>query len=136
MHPAEETFIRSFIASHRRPRWLQLLASVKRRNEILNRLNHCAEFDPRYVRWLASNADAVGLLKSRGAPDTCRVLSYASVLDGREMPLNEAVGSLFENCWGTVLICIPDRLAFYYDEGGERRALLERAHAHRVVSKT
>lgn len=129
MHPDEETFIRSFIVAHRRPRWLQLLASEKRRNEMLDRLNHCAEFDPRHVRWLASNADVVGLLRSRGAPDTCRVLSYVSELDGREMPLEEVVDSLYEYGWGTVLICIPGRLAYYYDECGSRRALLERVNA-------
>jgi hypothetical protein len=28
--------------------------------------------------------------------------------------------------WGTIISCIPGELAYYYDEEGERRAILER----------
>ena len=33
--------------------------------------------------------------------------------------------------WGTIVSCLPGRLAYYYDEEGARRMLLERAPANR-----
>ena len=43
------------------------------------------------------------------------------------MPLAEAVWQAEMAGWGTLLGCVPDRLAYYYDEVGLRRMLLERA---------
>lgn len=126
MHPTEEVTIHAFIASHRRDRWLLKLESNRHRGEILDRLNHCADLDPRNARWLASNTDVVGLLKSHGAPEVCYVLSACESIDGREMPLEEAVAKTESGGWGTLVSCIPGRLAYYYDEGGARRALLTR----------
>jgi hypothetical protein len=126
MHPAEESTIRAFIAPHRRPRWLMSLGSAKRRQRFLDCLNHCADLDPRYARPLPSNANVVGLLQSYGAPQTCYVLSNTAALDGREMPLDEAVEGAAMGGWGTIISCIPGRLAYYYDECGARRFLLVR----------
>jgi hypothetical protein len=43
------------------------------------------------------------------------------------MPLEEAVAAAEAGGWGTIVICIPRQLAYYFDECGERRALLVRA---------
>jgi hypothetical protein len=55
------------------------------------------------------------------------VLSGTPELDGREMPLVEAVWEAEAAGWGTLVGCVPGRLAYYYDETGLRRMLLERA---------
>jgi hypothetical protein len=127
MHPHEEALIRAFIAPERRSRWLEALASAKRRAKQLDRLNHCRDLDDRYATALPSSADVVALLRARGAPETCYVLSDTRALDGREMPLAEAVPEAEAGGWGTLLGCVPGRLAYYYDECGFRRILLERA---------
>ncbi len=126
MHPHEEATIRAFISPPRRTRWLESLASAKRRRRILDRLNHCRDIDERYATPLASNADILALLKAHGASTTCYVLSDAAALDGRVLSLVEAVDQAVWSGCGTIISCLPGRLAYYYDECGERRMLLER----------
>jgi hypothetical protein len=126
MHSHEEAIIRAFIVPARRSRWLGSLASAKRRIRALDRLNHCKDFDERYATPLASNENVVALLRSRGAPAKCYVLSDAKTLDGQELPLAEAVVAAESEGWGTIISCLPGQLAYYYDECGEHRMLLER----------
>ncbi len=129
MHPHEEALIRAFIVPFRRARWLESLASSKRRPKFLDRLNHCDDFDERYCTPLESNANVVAVLTARGAPDTCYVVSDSPDIDGRELPLAEAVGESELGGWGTILSCLPGRLAYFYGEKGERRLLLDRDRA-------
>jgi len=126
MHPHEEATIRAFITPARRTRWLKSLASPKRRGRFLDRLNHCRDIDEYYATPLPSNADVVAVLKAHGAPATCYVLSNTATLDARELPLAEAVAEAESGGWGTLISCLPGRLAYYYDECGERRMLLKR----------
>lgn len=126
MHPAEEATIQAFIDPARRPRWLEFLASSKHRRRFLDRLNHCRDLDERFATHLASNADVVAILKASGAPPTCHVISDTEALDGREMLLSEAIKEAQFAGWGTIISCLPGRLAYYYDECGERRIMLER----------
>src|SRR3954447_11827252 len=129
MHPHEEATIRAFISPSRRTRWLESLTSAKRRAPFLDRLNHCRDIDERYATPVPSDADVVAVLTARGAPATCYVLSATTALDGRELPLAEAVSESAMGGWGTIISCLPGRLAYYYDECGERRLLLERGRA-------
>lgn len=126
MTPDEETLIRAFIAAERRPRWLEFLRSEKKRARFLDRLNHCRDFDPRFVEVQPSNADVAGILTARDAPTVCHVISAAEDIDGRTMQLSEAVVAAEQAGWGTLIGCIPGRLAYFYDECGERRFLLAR----------
>jgi hypothetical protein len=126
MHPDEEATIRAFISQSRRNRWLEMLASPKRRKQFLDRLNHCRDFDERYAASLPSNANVLSILKGRGAPDSCYVISDIADLDRRECLLSQAVEDAAAGGWGTLISCLPGKLAYYYDECGERRLLLER----------
>ena len=64
MNAHEESAICAFIRPERRTRWLESLSSSRRRNQILNRLNHCQDLDDRYATLLPSNTDVVALLKT------------------------------------------------------------------------
>ena len=69
------------------------------------------------------------LLKREGSPAQVYLISGSRTLDGHTMPLEMAVAAVDvmpENGWGTIISCIPGQLAYYYDEDGERRALLKR----------
>jgi hypothetical protein len=129
MHPHEEATIRAFFSPLRRSRWLESLASPKRRNMILDKLNHCKDLDHRFATLLPSNIDVVNVLKSHGAPKSCYVLSSTLALDGCELELSEAISQIELAGWGTIISCIPGQLAYYYDECGERRFLLAREPA-------
>ena len=126
MHPHEESLIRSFIEPERRPRWLQSLQSAKKRGRILDRLNHCRDLDVRFTVALPSNVHVQDMLTARNAPKTCYVLSANDDIDGREMELSDAIEQAKLGGWGTLIGCIPNRLAYYYDECGERQMILER----------
>jgi hypothetical protein len=123
-HPIEDATVRAFIIPARRDRYASLLGNPKKRREVLDRLNHCHDFDPRYATAVPSSADVAKLLRSCGAPPTCHVISDHKPIDGQEMQLDEAV---LDGAWsGTLLCCIPGRLAYYMGEGGEQRILLRR----------
>ena len=120
--------IQAFIAPPRRARWITLLGSAKRRRQFLDVLNHCSDIDERYATPLPSNTDVVAALLSRGAPDSCFVVSDCVEIDGREMPLAEAVWQAELLGFGTLISCLPGTLAYYHDEAGTRRRwLLERS---------
>jgi|GEM_PF-3638844 len=53
-------------------------------------------------------------------------MSSVEQLDGRVYTLEVAVRRVEEAGWGSLVVCIPGQLAYYYDELGERRALLLR----------
>lgn len=127
MNPHEEAVVRAFIAPPRRARWLDALASAKRRRPFLDRLNHCRDIDDRYAKPLPPASDVVALLRSLGAPANCHVMSDNADIDGRELPLAEAVDRAELGGFGTIVSCFPGRLAYYYDESGSRRLLLSRA---------
>ena len=127
MQSREDALVDSFIVPTKRERYKKLLANPKRRAKLLDGLNHCRDLDPRYATEIASGTDVVALLRKRGAPELCHVISDVAELDGREMPLREAIDETESHMWGTLIGCLPGRLAYYYGEAGEQRLLLERA---------
>ena len=124
MHAHEEATIRAFIDSRRQGRWLEALGSLKRRRTFLQRLNHCPDIDPRFSTPLPSNCDVFAALQNRGAPATCYIISDTAEIDGIELPLREALDQTEFAGWGTLISCVPGRLAFFYDEAGTRRRLV------------
>lgn len=125
MHPHEESIVRAFFIREKRDRYLSQLGGNKRAKS-LNALNHLHDLDERWVTPVASGADVVELLKSRGAPDVCYVLSDIKEIDGQELPLSVALEKATDGSWGTIIGCIPGTLAFYRGEYGEQLLLLEK----------
>ncbi len=65
-------------------------------------------------------------LRQRGAPEACYVISTRSDLDGRTMPLAEALGEVHAMQMGTLISCIPGQLAYYEGEDPHERYVLHR----------
>lgn len=133
MNEHEERFIAAFVTLDKKGRYDFLLESrdPKRRSEFLNRLNHCRDLDERYVTWLARNPRGAGrlpeiaaLLRQKGSPETVYVMG-ANAFDETNVPLLDALKETDRAGWGAIVSCIPGRLAYYHDEEGERRAILE-----------
>ena len=127
MQTLEEALVDAFIVPAKRERYKGLLANRKRRAKLLDGLNHCHDFDPRYVTEIPSNSDVVALLRSRGAPESCHIISDVNELDGKRMLLQNAIDETEARMCGTLIGCVRGRLAYYYGEAGEQRLLLERA---------
>lgn len=135
MNEHEEKFIKSFITKEKQGRYRFLLSSkeLKRRIECLDRLNHCGDFNEKRIMWLprdprsnTRNAEIADILRQNGSPEIVYVLSCSCPADGKMMPLIQAMNETTASGWGTIISCIPGKLAYYYDEEGERRAILQR----------
>jgi hypothetical protein len=126
----EEAFVQAFIVPDKQSRYLSLLASRKRRDMFLDRLNHHLDYDPTFAVRVPPEQQTAErietLLRKRGAPDTCHVISSKSDWDAQDMPLHDALDFVFGSSIGTVLCCIPGRLAYYEAEDIRGRFILSK----------
>ena len=128
LHPAEEATLRTFVVAAKRDRLLTLFGSPKRRKRACDVLNHFDGWDERFAQPVESSADVLALLRKAGAPSECHVISDSAELDGRDLPLDEAI-SACEGCsFASVLCCVPGEVAFFFDEvyAPRNRVLLRR----------
>jgi len=127
----EVALVHAFIASERRERYLALLASPRGRAKLRAGLAHLRDLDPHYARPLPpgeQTPDAIArLLRARGAPAECVLLAEQRALDGRRLPLAEALVAVVGRGMGALVSCLPGRLAFYEGEEPGERYILERA---------
>jgi len=118
--------ILAFFHPAKRGRYLALPASAKKRKSLLDSLNHLTHLDPRYSTPISQPEQVQSVLESNGAPIHGHLISSDSGLDGRELPLNQALSLIEDTLRGTIVCCVPGRLAYDYDESGLNRVLLKR----------
>ncbi len=122
--PQEEATIRAFIVRARRARFLDLLPNPKTRRKITESLAHpnLGWFDSRYIKAIPTTehhaASIAKLLHSKGAAEKCWVISENVQLDGRELELDSILPKVVGHGMGTILCCVPGRLAFVESEAG------------------
>ena len=112
----EEATVRAFMATTKVERFVTLLANPRRRSKALNELNHFRGWDERFATLLPSNADIMTVLRVAGAPDRCHLISNDSALDGRDLPLAEAVSRAERFHFASVICCVPGQLALFLGE--------------------
>ena len=126
----DTALVRAFIAAERRDRYLGLLASARGREKLRRSLAHCRDLDMRFAHELPHGVHTptaiAELLRTKGAPAECVLLSESDALDGRRLPLEEALSAILGRGMGTLVSCVPGRLGFYEGEGPRERYLLER----------
>lgn len=130
MNDHERGFL-AFLAEPTRRRMETLLGlGEKRRAEARSLLHHAVRLDQRHAQHLTGSdafADPVeAMLRKRGAPASCYVLAAGTDLDGREMPLREALEAIVGMGDGAFVSCIPGRLGFYEYETMKSSYLLQR----------
>jgi hypothetical protein len=127
----EAAFIRAFITPAKRDRLVELLGRPKRRQDVLRRLYHFADLDPRFIGNIPAAEDSVegveALLRSKGAPDMCYAISTDLELDGRTVTLREALTRIRGRGHGTLLSCVPGSLGYFEGEEIGARYVLERS---------
>lgn len=116
----EETFVKTFIASDKRERYLAFLASAKNRRKFMARLYHALETVPACTTHIASRdnfAEKVGrTLLQKGAGKMCYVISPEEDWDGQEMPFGEMLEEVLRLDSVAILCCLPGKLAYYKAE--------------------
>jgi hypothetical protein len=118
---AHEEGLAYFIESRWRPRFRESLANGRRREKLLDSLNHFRHLDERFADRLADGhqqpAFLLDALRHLGAPRLCYIMSDVQVLDGLEIPLVRAVSLVIEEAsFGTFISCVPGELAYFQDE--------------------
>jgi hypothetical protein len=130
----EEALIRAFITPTKRQRYLDKLGSPKARKKFLSQnIHHMGDLDERYAERVdphkprdeALDTQIYDLLRKRGAPSRCYVISTGD-LDGQEADLRETLETLVGSFDGTFISCIPGRLAYFEGEYENDRYILER----------
>lgn len=121
----------AFVTPARRARFQEALESDRKRPKLLDRLNQGAgDFESRILSLVPRRqqfpAELEELLKGKGAPETCYLVSSSRALDRRELPLREALEAVVGQGPGTLISCIPGRLAYFEGKGPEARYILER----------
>ena len=126
----EEAFVHAFIVPVKQARYLDQLASRKRRSMFLNRRNHALDYDPTSATRISPSqqtaATIEALLRKKGATETCHTISSLADWDARDMALREALDLVVGFSIGTVLCCVPGRLAYYEAEDMSDRYILTR----------
>lgn len=124
----EEQTIRSFISRQKRERYLTFISRPQTRNKFTHALAHFRDIDSRYKRPITPSRqnpkEIARILEAKGAGHVCYVISEHPALDGRELPLGEALESIVGRGLGSIISCIPGRLAFIETE--DERFVLER----------
>ena len=130
----ELSFIRTFIDKSRLDRYICLISSAKRRSRLARHLAVMRDLNWDLCHKIPSDRQTLeqvlGTMRHLGAPCNCRLISESKELDGKEMPLAEALAAFFGLGIGTILISIPDRLAYCEGEGENARYLCIRQKAH------
>ena len=125
----EQELVRAFILKDRRERCAFLLADHNRRQKFRDALAHFKWLDERFAHPIAPKTahtatELVALLRQEGAGRTVWVISEFPTIDGREMNLEAAMDDVWGRQCGTILSCIPGKLAFFKDEEMHSERLL------------
>jgi hypothetical protein len=126
----EEATIRAFIVRERRDRFLAHLSNPRHRRKVTESLAHpnLDWFDSRYMRSIPpaqSGKEGIArILRSKGAGRTCWAISEDRKLDAKEFELESVLAEIVGCGMGTILSCVPGKLAFVESEND--RFILER----------
>jgi hypothetical protein len=124
----EQALIAAFAKRSKRDRYREILSNPRQRHKFTSKLSHFADFDPKFRLSIPSNKLFVGNitaeLRKRHSPNVVFAISEDPALDQRELPLVEALNQIVGRGMGTVLSCLPGRLAFVETE--DERFILER----------
>ena len=112
----EQAFVFAFVVPAKRARYAEFLTKPKRRSEITDRFCHCFDFVAQRAIPVPRDSALADVLRKRGAGDIAHVIGGRVGLDGRDMPLEDAIDEAMADPSGVVISCIPGRLALLMQE--------------------
>ena len=126
----EQGAVRAFILKNRRERCAFLLADPVGRQKLRDALAHFKWLDERFAHAIPTKAahkaaELVALLRQKGAGRTVWVISQHKTIDGQEMKLEAAIDEVWGRQCGSILSCVPGKLAFFKDEEMHSERILE-----------
>lgn len=124
----ESSLIAAFVKRPKRDRYREMVSDSRLRHKFNGQLAHFKDFDPQYRLPIPSNrlfVDKIAReLDKRHSPKIVFAISEDPALDQKDVPLVQALEQIVGQGMGTILSCIPGRLAFVETE--DERFILER----------
>ncbi len=121
-----------FFEPRYRARYLGLVERG-RLDRIAKDLPHFKHLDDRFAKKMPDGrqgpAQIAATLREHGAPSRCFVLSDHPELHSTEVDLDDALTRIVGFGYGTLISCLPGRLAYFEGEEMRERYLLERPPA-------
>ena len=126
----EKGIINTFIVKNKRNRYLEFIQKPKTRNKFIDLLYHFNDLDPEVMVNIPNDQqhanNILEILKRKGAPDKCYVVSTDDEIDGRIIILSEVLSYIVGSFGGAIISCIPGRLGYYEGEHHGDRCILEK----------
>ena len=112
-----------------RKRFLGLLEAGKR-SRVRRDLPHFKHLDARFAQRIPDGEQTksaiLDKLRKKGSPPNRYVFSEDSDIDGQELPTAEALDRVVGFGYGSLISCVPRRLAYFEGEQQNPRYILER----------
>jgi hypothetical protein len=109
---------------------MELMQSDKGRKKLRSTLAHFADFDPAMMVPIPPNQQHPPLIRQLltdlGAPRICSLISQNADWDGLEMDLDIALEEIVGYGFGTIVNCVPGKLAFFEGKKPKDRFILKR----------
>jgi len=122
--------ISAFVLPRQRARYFGFITGKTDLDKFASRLAHFDDFDPRFIVSVPnSKHTATGIeeaLRRLGAPSRCFLLSENTPLNGTEGDLHSVLETVIGYGYGSIICCLPGRLAFFEGEGPSDRYILSR----------
>ena len=116
----ERSFVMKFVSKDKKRRILEMLEKPKKREKLRRLLPHSALFDPKWIchipRDRQQTDEIYQMLRNKHSPENCYLISSAPGFDGIELSLKEALDQIKHLVAGTIIICIPEQLAYFEGE--------------------
>ena len=126
----EAAIVGAFIAKQKRERLLLILRSPQRTRKLQEQFPHESRWDPRVVVPIPVAQQTAERLHAellrRGAKNEVYLISANPKLDARSWNLVDALQEVVGSSSGTLVSCIPDRLAYFEGEAPGDRFILAR----------
>jgi hypothetical protein len=115
-----------FLEPSSRDRFRHALTSVRARSKFRAKLAHFAHLDKRFATRVSDKSLVAAGLHELGAPRVCYVMSEDSELDGRFMPVEDAIRLTVEAQAGSLISCLPGLLGSFVGEEPKAAWILRR----------
>jgi hypothetical protein len=127
----EVEFVKAFVNKRQQDRFVAFVTGQHREKFTRELAHGGAKFiDSRFKIELPGrdqNPEAIALaLKSKGAPESCHLTSEHSSLDNKNLNLLDALKEVVGRGIGTIISCIPGKLAYFEGEEMNDRFILFR----------
>ncbi|MCA8832793.1 hypothetical protein [Hymenobacter pini] len=113
----ESAFINEYVVKNKRQRYLDFIKSPKRRKTFLEMLYHGKDLDKGKLKPLIGHSETEIAKRIEGSQITsCYIISVNSALDGRQMPVKDALAEIVAYTEAIVLIFGQCEFIYYLGE--------------------